>query len=290
MTAGEGAGGRNRGSLTELPMPLLRWRQVLRGEERQLAVLRQWLISLLPECPARDDVVMVANELSSNAIRHTASGQGGCFALEVTWHTHAVLVAVADSGGPGEPCVVDDPLGEGGRGLLMVRGLSVRSGFTGDERGRLVWAQVRWEDPGPAVHPPALDPYQAVIRDGEAALARRFAGIPAWFGRSTLTWWALAGPVGLVSAPTARDLAGLLYRLANAPDAVQTAAIGAVQHGSTYEEAVPAARRRASGSGEAAGRRQPGTVGRELDPRAHGLAMPARRLRLVPDTAALPQP
>jgi hypothetical protein len=45
---------------------------------------------------------------------------------------------------------------------------------------------------------------------GEAALARRFAGVPAWFGRATMAWWAVAGPAGLVSAPTAREVAGPL--------------------------------------------------------------------------------
>ena len=62
----------------------LRWRQVVRGEERQFAVLRQWLASLLPECPARDDVACVVTELGANAIRHTASGRGGWLSVEVT--------------------------------------------------------------------------------------------------------------------------------------------------------------------------------------------------------------
>jgi len=41
---------------------------VFPGEERQLAVLRRWLATLLPACPARDDVILVATELASNAI------------------------------------------------------------------------------------------------------------------------------------------------------------------------------------------------------------------------------
>jgi hypothetical protein len=55
-------------------VPGLRWRRVFSGHERELSVLRRWLSSLLPECPERDDVLVVANELASNAIRHTASG------------------------------------------------------------------------------------------------------------------------------------------------------------------------------------------------------------------------
>ena len=195
----------------------LRWRRVFPGRERELATLRRWLSSLLPECPARDDVLTVANELASNAIQHTLSGQGAWFAVEVTWHPAVVQVAVADCGGPSEPRVINDSSAERGRGLLMVQGLSIRTGHTGDQRGRLVWAQVPWTEPNPPVPVASRDPYQAAVRDGEAALARRFAGVPAWFGRSTLAWWAVAGPAGLVSAPTARELAGLLYRLLDTP-------------------------------------------------------------------------
>ena len=85
---------------------VLRWRQVFFGEERQLATLRCWLVSLLPDCLARDDVISVATELASNAIRHTTSGQGGRFGVEITRHAAVVRVAVADSGGPGEPRVI----------------------------------------------------------------------------------------------------------------------------------------------------------------------------------------
>lgn len=96
-----------------------------------------------------------------------------------------------------------------GRGLLLVRGLSLRTGMTGDHRGRLMWADIAWDDGGGA----EPDPYEAAIRDDRADLARRFAGVPSWFGRSTLQWWALPHRRGLVTAPTARELAALLPRL-----------------------------------------------------------------------------
>lgn len=193
-------------------VPGMRWRRVFPGEERQLGVLRRWLASLLPESPARDDLTTVATELATNTIRHTASGRGGWFAVEITWHEPVVRVAVADGGGPTEPRVIEDLSADQGRGLLLVRGLSVRTGASGDQRGRLVWADVRWEGMVPAAAAAACDPYEAAIRDGETALARRFAGVPAWFGRSTLRWWALPDSAGLVSAPSARELAALLYR------------------------------------------------------------------------------
>jgi hypothetical protein len=80
---------------------VLRWRQVLRGEAGQLRVLRRWLVSMLPDCPARDDVISVATELASNALRHTASGRGGWFAVEITRYPSVIRIAVAGQGGPG---------------------------------------------------------------------------------------------------------------------------------------------------------------------------------------------
>jgi serine/threonine-protein kinase RsbW len=130
--------------------PGSRWRRDFPGEESQLSVLRRWLASLLPPCPARDDVVSVANELGSNAIVHTLSGRGGRFAVEVGWYGPLVRVAVTDGGAPAGPRIIDDPADEHGRGLLVVRELSARTGECGDERGRLVWADVPWGDAGAA--------------------------------------------------------------------------------------------------------------------------------------------
>jgi serine/threonine-protein kinase RsbW len=206
------ATGTSRAGTPPLPSALVagqRWRRVFPGEERQLSALRRWLSSLLPECEAHDNVIAVASELGSNAVKHTLSGQGGWFAVEITWYVSAVRVAVADCGGQSKPQVIDDPLAEHGRGLLLVRGLSLRTGTAGDHRGRLIWADIAWDDGGGV----APDPYEAAIRDDRADLARRFAGVPSWFGRSTLQWWALPRRGGLVTAPTARELAALLHRL-----------------------------------------------------------------------------
>ncbi len=136
----------------------------------------------------------MANELASNAIRHSASGRGGQLAVEVTWRGNVVRVAVADSGGPAEPHVIDDPASEHGWGLLLVRGLSARTGVCGDHRGRLIWPDVLCEDPGTETATDRPDGYEAAIRDGQAGLARRFTGVPAWFGRATLEWVGASRP------------------------------------------------------------------------------------------------
>jgi len=244
MPTASGTPGQSRGSTSpSSPLaPDLRWRRVFPGHERELSNMRRWLSLLLPDCPARDNVLSVATELGSNAIQHTASGQGGSFTVEITWRPSTAQVAVADFGSPAEPHVIDEPTGERGRGLLLVRGLSVRTGHTGDQRGRLVWAQIPWDGPSSAVPASSQDPYQTAIRDGEAALARRFAGVPAWFGRSTLAWWALAGRDGLVSAPSARELAGLLYRLLDSPASPQLSAAGQAHPGAAEEPAQQSGR------------------------------------------------
>ena len=124
----------------EARAPTLRWRRAFPGDNAQIGALRRWLESLLPPCPARDDLVNVAVELGTNAVRHTASGSGGQFAVEVTWSVQMARVAVYDGGAPDGPRVIEDPLGEDGRGLLMVNTLSVRSGVSGNAQGRVVWA------------------------------------------------------------------------------------------------------------------------------------------------------
>ena len=89
----------------------LRWRWVFPGREDQVRELRRWLAGLLPGAPARDDVVLVAVELVTNAVRHTASGHGGLVMVEVTWYGPVVRVAVADGGAPHGPQILAGPGG-----------------------------------------------------------------------------------------------------------------------------------------------------------------------------------
>jgi hypothetical protein len=151
------------------PTTALRWRQVFPGEKRQLGVLRRSLASLLPECMARDDVISVATELASNTLLHTASGQSGLFGVEVTWHESTVRVGVADGGSPTEPHVIEDLAAEHGRGLLLVQSLSMRTGVTGDRRGRLVWADIAWDGPSVPADVLAHDLDESVISNGHAS-------------------------------------------------------------------------------------------------------------------------
>ncbi len=197
----------------EVRAPALRWRRAFPGDHAQIGALRRWLEWLLPPCPARDDLVSVAVELSTNALRHTANGNGGQFAVEVTWSAEMARVAVYDGGAPNGPRVIEDPLGEDGRGLLMVNALSVRRGVSGNAQGRVVWADILWAGPAGPGQPEFPGGFASAIREAEADLTCRYPGVLIWFGSETWQWWALPswpGPCGLVSASSPQELAQLL--------------------------------------------------------------------------------
>lgn len=192
------------------------WQRVFPGEESQLSVMRAWLAGLLPASPQRDDLAVVATELGTNAIRHTASGVGGGqFTVEVTWHPAAVRVAVTDGGAPAGPRIINDPLGEHGRGLRVVQGLSAFMGVTGDPGGRQVWADIP-PDEAVTAEPACPRATEEAIRAGLADLASRFAGIPVWFNQTTQQWCALTRGQ-LVSASSAPSLAELLSQETSSP-------------------------------------------------------------------------
>jgi len=186
---------------------LRRWR-IFPGEGEQLRELRQWLRDLLPKCEARDDVILVANELAANAVCHTASGRGGQFSVEVTVAGDLLRVRVGDGGGPSQPRIIDDPAGERGRGLRLVQELSVGMGVSGGEHGRFVHAVLEWTEPGPD-EPEESHGQVTSLR----ALQEQFPRVPMWFGRATRRWWALVvidGEGGLVAAASPGELAAVL--------------------------------------------------------------------------------
>src|SRR5487761_1605818 len=88
--AGESPHGTDGPDPAGLPM---RWCRTFRGEKRELQHLRRWLTGFLPGRPAREDLLSVVVELATNAIQHTATGQGGWFTVEVTRHGPVIRVA-----------------------------------------------------------------------------------------------------------------------------------------------------------------------------------------------------
>src|SRR6266702_1214766 len=79
------------------PAGVGRWRREFPGHQRDLAEMRRWLSSLLPECPARDQVLSHATEPRSTALEHTPSEKhGGWFAAALTRPPQALLAAVSE--------------------------------------------------------------------------------------------------------------------------------------------------------------------------------------------------
>jgi serine/threonine-protein kinase RsbW len=132
------------------------WQRLFRGQEGELRQLRHWLTALLPDSTVRDDLTSVAVELATNAIQHTASGDGGWFTVEVASLGPLIRVAVTDEGGPDAPCVTEPDLdSDCGRGLLIVQALSASYGVCGNPSGRTVWAEVAAPPQGRSSSPSA---------------------------------------------------------------------------------------------------------------------------------------
>jgi hypothetical protein len=195
----------------------VRWRKVFPGREDQVGQVRTFVAELLAGHPERDDIVLCAAELATNAIRHTASGRDGFFTTEVSWEGLTVRVAVADGGAATEPfgAAVGRPKdADAERGLDLLARLSASCGADGDSRGRVVWAQfVTSGDRAPPADGVPLVAGPAVRAD-TADLARRYPGWHIWFGPWTRQWWAMprqpSADAALVCEPTSGALAGRL--------------------------------------------------------------------------------
>lgn len=123
-------------------VPVLYWRRTFPGRPEQSHAVREFVAALLPDLSRLDEVLLAVAELVANALRHTKSGQGGEFAVDVLHAAGRTAVSVTDQGGPAEPVAADptDVLAECGRGLRTVSLLADGWGWHGNERGRRVTA------------------------------------------------------------------------------------------------------------------------------------------------------
>jgi anti-sigma regulatory factor (Ser/Thr protein kinase) len=109
---------------------------------------RRFVRGILAGSPRADDMELITAELSSNAIRHTPSGQdGGEFTVTVRTEPGWARLEVFDAGtgqwsaprdGP------DDDEYEYGRGLAIVAALADKLGHDISAEGQTVWAEVTW--------------------------------------------------------------------------------------------------------------------------------------------------
>lgn len=104
--------------------------------------------------PAIDDVVLAVSELVTNAITHSDVRPGDLIRLTVTEARGFVGVEVTDPGSAfSGPHVRGEPNAEDGRGLLLVREISLAWGVRerGCGLGRTVWCAI-------GTAPPSTDP------------------------------------------------------------------------------------------------------------------------------------
>lgn len=117
------------------------------GRASSVPQARRFVAGLLGgDFGARDEVLLLVSEVAANAVRHSASGDGGEFEVAVSVTGRLARVEVGDQGGASVPRLTgqDGPADvlTGGRGLRIVDALAAKWGHAGDELGRVVWFEV----------------------------------------------------------------------------------------------------------------------------------------------------
>jgi len=117
------------------------------GQASAVPQARRFVAGVLGEdFPVLDEVLLLVDEVAANAVRHSASGDGGEFEVSVWLNEGAVRVEIGDQGGESEPRLGGANLPAdaltGGRGLRIVDALAAKWGHAGDELGRVVWFEV----------------------------------------------------------------------------------------------------------------------------------------------------
>ena len=89
---------------------------------------------------------MCVSELATNALLHTASGNGGKFTVILQRGESWVWVAVCDEGSDKSPAArALGAVSEDGRGLGLVAIIADHWGELSDNHGRAVWIELRWD-------------------------------------------------------------------------------------------------------------------------------------------------
>ncbi|MGY9064609.1 ATP-binding protein [Streptomyces sp. CAS3] len=115
------------------------------GFPEEVSRARRWTRDILRGSPLADDAALIVSELSTNAIRHTASGlDSGIFHLAVAVSAQVIAVSVTDDGGTGTAPKIEhqDHDAEHGRGLGMVSAIAHRVVVHSSDQGYTVTAEL----------------------------------------------------------------------------------------------------------------------------------------------------
>jgi serine/threonine-protein kinase RsbW len=107
--------------------------------------VRADLAKIAAECPAADELILLASELATNAVLHSRSGDPGrMFTVRATLYLgEYAWLEVIDHGGP---WVFEGPDDEHGRGLAIVASIAGDGnwGIDGDAACRVAWFRLNW--------------------------------------------------------------------------------------------------------------------------------------------------
>jgi anti-sigma regulatory factor (Ser/Thr protein kinase) len=112
------------------------------GRPERVAEVRRLVRRALGDAsPLAETAVLLASELATNAVLHSASGQpGGSATVLITEIGGGVRVEVADRGSDlCAPVVRGDIYASEGHGLFLVQSLADQWGYVRDETGTTVW-------------------------------------------------------------------------------------------------------------------------------------------------------
>ena len=113
------------------------------AEPAQVRVARAALARWLDGWPRTDDAVLIASELATNAVVHSASRHGGVFVLRCSAGRDRLRIEVEDAGGPWPIGPNDDGRPHGFHVVSALAGAG-NWGIDGDTHGRVAWARLGW--------------------------------------------------------------------------------------------------------------------------------------------------
>jgi anti-sigma regulatory factor (Ser/Thr protein kinase) len=112
------------------------------GRPERVTEVRQFVLRVVGDAgPMAETAVLLASELASNAVLHSASGRpGGSATVLITEIGGGVRVEVADEGSDHcAPVVRGDVYASEGHGLFLVQSMADQWGYVRDEGGTTVW-------------------------------------------------------------------------------------------------------------------------------------------------------
>ncbi|WP_433333671.1 ATP-binding protein [Spirillospora sp. CA-294931] len=119
----------------------------LPGAVRSVEYARRFVEDILGAGhPALESAVICTNELATNAVRHSRSGDGGHFTVVIAEGRREIQLSVIDEGadGPGPRLREGGLFEESGRGLFMVDALSSSWAAERDGGATTVWFRVAY--------------------------------------------------------------------------------------------------------------------------------------------------